>query len=194
MYDGVSKSFCTGRLEQELQMVQLSTTRCSCIAILWVILVSFVSITLCIVSQRVFIVIVVVYFVIDSIRKLLVTPSYAKIQKYNSWNETLLTTEILCYPTKWLVPQLQNCYAAFYFGYVAKYCPMGTDLQKNKWTHTHKLIFYSHIYMLFCRSQWPSGLRQVMSTTARTLGSHVRILLRAWMCVRVFLCCVVLCR
>jgi hypothetical protein len=34
LYDGVFKSFRTGRLEQELQMVQLSVTRCSCIAIL----------------------------------------------------------------------------------------------------------------------------------------------------------------
>jgi len=33
-YDGVSKSFRTGRLERELQMVQLSETRCSYIAIL----------------------------------------------------------------------------------------------------------------------------------------------------------------
>jgi hypothetical protein len=33
-YEGVSKSFRTGRLERELQMVQLSTTRCSCITIL----------------------------------------------------------------------------------------------------------------------------------------------------------------
>jgi hypothetical protein len=31
-YKGVSKSFWTGRLERELQMVQLSATRCSCIA------------------------------------------------------------------------------------------------------------------------------------------------------------------
>jgi hypothetical protein len=37
--------------------------------------VSFAAITLCVASQRVFI-IVVVYFVIDSVRKLLVTPSY----------------------------------------------------------------------------------------------------------------------
>jgi len=36
--------------------------------------VSFVAITLCVASQRVFI--VVVYFVIDSVRKLLGTPSY----------------------------------------------------------------------------------------------------------------------
>jgi len=35
-HEGVSKSFWTGRLERELQMVQLSATRCSCIAILWV--------------------------------------------------------------------------------------------------------------------------------------------------------------
>jgi hypothetical protein len=37
--------------------------------------VSFVAITLCVASQRVFIV-VSVYFVIDSVRKLLDTPSY----------------------------------------------------------------------------------------------------------------------
>jgi hypothetical protein len=34
VYGGVFKSFRTGRLERELQMVQLSATRCSCIAIL----------------------------------------------------------------------------------------------------------------------------------------------------------------
>jgi hypothetical protein len=72
VYDGVPKSFRTGRLVRELQMVLLSATRCSCIAILWVSLVSFAAITLCVTSQRVFI---VVYFVIDSVRKLLDTPS-----------------------------------------------------------------------------------------------------------------------
>jgi hypothetical protein len=34
IYEDVSKSFRTGRLERELQMVQLSATTCSCIAIL----------------------------------------------------------------------------------------------------------------------------------------------------------------
>jgi hypothetical protein len=53
-------------------MVQLSATRCSCIATLWVSLVSFAGIILCVASQRVFI-IIVVYFVIDSVRKLLDT-------------------------------------------------------------------------------------------------------------------------
>jgi hypothetical protein len=65
-YEVVSKSFRTRRLERELQMVQLSTTSCSCIAILWVSLVSFVAITLCVVSQR------IVYFVIDSVWNTLV--------------------------------------------------------------------------------------------------------------------------
>jgi acetolactate synthase regulatory subunit len=69
-YDGVSKNFRTGRLERALQMLQLSGTRCSCIAILWVSPVSFAAITLCVASQRAFI---VVYFVIDSVRKLLDT-------------------------------------------------------------------------------------------------------------------------
>jgi hypothetical protein len=71
IYEGVSKSFRTGRLERELQMVQLSATRCSCIVILRVSVVSFAAITLYVASQRVFV--VVVYFVIKSVRKLLDT-------------------------------------------------------------------------------------------------------------------------
>jgi hypothetical protein len=63
-YEGISKSFRAGRLERELQMVQLSATRCSCIVILWVRLVSFAAITLCVASQRVF------------VRKLSDLPSY----------------------------------------------------------------------------------------------------------------------
>jgi hypothetical protein len=62
-YEGVSKNFRTGRLERELQII------------LWVSLVSFAPITLCVASQRVFIV-VSVYFVIDSVGKILHTPSY----------------------------------------------------------------------------------------------------------------------
>jgi len=54
-------------------MVQFSANTCSCIASLWVSLVSFAAMTLCIVSQWVFI---VVYFLIDSVRELLDTPSY----------------------------------------------------------------------------------------------------------------------
>jgi len=40
-YKGVSKSFWTDLLGQELQMVQLSATRHGCIAFVWVSLVSF---------------------------------------------------------------------------------------------------------------------------------------------------------
>jgi hypothetical protein len=77
VYEGISKSFRTGRLERELQILRLSATRCSCIAILWVILVSFATITFA--SQPVVIIVIVViiiYFVIDSVRKLFDTPSY----------------------------------------------------------------------------------------------------------------------
>jgi hypothetical protein len=50
IYEGVSKSFRTGSLERELQMIQLSAARCSCISILWVSLVIFASITLYVAS------------------------------------------------------------------------------------------------------------------------------------------------
>jgi len=43
--EGVSKSFRTGRLEREVQMVQLSLSSWRCIAILWGSLVSFAAIT-----------------------------------------------------------------------------------------------------------------------------------------------------
>jgi hypothetical protein len=72
VYEGVSKSLRTDRLERELQVVQLSATRCSWIVISWVSLVSFAAITVCVASQRVFI---IVYIVIDSVRKLLDTLS-----------------------------------------------------------------------------------------------------------------------
>jgi hypothetical protein len=46
--------------------------------------VSFATITLCVASQRVFVVVVVVvvaYFIIDSVRKLLDTPWYTRDEK-----------------------------------------------------------------------------------------------------------------
>jgi hypothetical protein len=73
VYEGVTKNFRTGRLERELQMIHLSATRYSCIAILWVRLESFAAITLCVASQRVFI---VFYFVTDAVRKLMDIPTY----------------------------------------------------------------------------------------------------------------------
>jgi hypothetical protein len=90
---GLSKSFRTCRLERELQIVQLSATRCSCIAILWVTRVSFAAITLCVASQRVTPKINL-YFFIDSVRKLLDKPSYVghlmAFYSYESvWNYSL---------------------------------------------------------------------------------------------------------
>jgi hypothetical protein len=85
--EGVFKSFRTGRLKRELQMVQLSATKCSCITILWVSLVSFAAIILCITSQRV-LPKVRVYIVIYSVRKLLDTSSYLKETDCKEVNKT----------------------------------------------------------------------------------------------------------
>jgi uncharacterized membrane protein len=55
--------------------------------------VSFAAITLCVASQRVFIV-TVVYFVIDSVRKLLDTLSYFKnIQAFCGWGHEVQNVE-----------------------------------------------------------------------------------------------------
>jgi hypothetical protein len=83
--ESVSKSFRTGRLERELQMVQLSTTRCSYIAILWVSLVSFAAITLCIASQPVFVVISV-YFVMNQSGNFWILPVHNKNRKTQLYN------------------------------------------------------------------------------------------------------------
>jgi hypothetical protein len=72
-------------------MLQLSATRCSCIAILLVSLVSFAAITLCVASQRVFIV-VSVYFIMDSVRKLFDKPSY---DGHEAWMGSGAKTQIL---------------------------------------------------------------------------------------------------
>jgi hypothetical protein len=79
-------------------MVQVSASRYSCIAILWVSLMSFAAITLYVVSQRMFNV-VVDDFVIDWLRKRLDTPSYTWLWQidhkhevyYEDSNYTLLS-------------------------------------------------------------------------------------------------------
>jgi hypothetical protein len=61
----------------------------------------------------------------------------------------------------------------------------------------HSLNLYSrrsfsiYIAICMCRSQGPCGLRHELSSLARTLGSWVRIPLKAWM--RLFYVCVVIC-
>jgi len=74
-YEGVSRSFRTGHLERELEIIQLSATRRSFTVILWVSLVSFDATTLFFSSEQAFIVLSI-YFFIDSVRKLLDSPSY----------------------------------------------------------------------------------------------------------------------
>jgi hypothetical protein len=62
MCEVLHKSFRICHLEPEL----LAATRCSCISILWVSLVSFAAITLCVASQWAFIVIVAYFVMIQS--------------------------------------------------------------------------------------------------------------------------------
>jgi hypothetical protein len=80
-------------------MVQLSATRYSCMAILWVSLVSFAAITLCVASQRV-IPKVSIYFFINSFRKLLDTSSYSifirrwrdeYVKREQAWDNTTMS-------------------------------------------------------------------------------------------------------
>jgi len=82
-------------------MVQLFATRCNCTAILWVSLVSFAAIILRVVFQRVFI--VLDYFVIDSVRKILDTPSYSNLFTHCQRHEK---SWLIC----WVYPlQKTNC-------------------------------------------------------------------------------------
>jgi hypothetical protein len=43
------------------------------------------------------------------------------------------------------------------------------------------VIDFYGFYVLYCRSQWPRGLRHELAWPASTLGSWVRITLKAWM-------------
>jgi hypothetical protein len=106
IYEGVSKSFRTGRLDLELQIEQLFATNCSCIAILWVSLVSFAAITLCVASQRVFIS-VSVYFVIDSVRKFLLhPPTYLLFTA----NYTTQSDEVFPCVISWSADRHEKCF------------------------------------------------------------------------------------
>jgi hypothetical protein len=99
-YDGVSKSFRTGPpVARTANGISLSATRYCCFAILWVSLVSLAAIILCVASQRVFI--VVVYFVIDSVRQLLDTPSYTTVPCDHTWElhaSPVQSVSVLGYP------------------------------------------------------------------------------------------------
>jgi hypothetical protein len=93
-------------------MVQLSATRCSCIAILWVSIVSFAAITLCVVSQRV-IPKVSVYFVIDSVRELSDTPSYTYVR---SWMLNNLCNKDVCLEFRRFLEQTSGSAFRVYHG------------------------------------------------------------------------------
>jgi len=52
----------------------------------------------------------------------------------------------------------------------------------------------SYCMCMYCWSQWLHSLRHIQSSTTQTLESWVQILLKARICVHIFLCCAVLCR
>jgi hypothetical protein len=57
-----------------------------------------------------------------------------------------------------------------------------------------RIVIFSESYMLrSCPSQWPRGLRHELSSLARTLGSWVRIPLKAWMSMYVYSVFVLFC-
>jgi hypothetical protein len=97
LYEGVSKSFRTYFLERELQMVHLSATRCSCIAILWVILVSFAAIALCVASQQVFV-------IVDFVKRL--SPETLDTRSYDDTAWPICQFSCRCWVGFWILPTL----------------------------------------------------------------------------------------
>jgi hypothetical protein len=83
-----------------------------------------------------------------------------------------------------------------------------TKMREGRHKHTHSIIilimkynckYYNNIrtwnlicIQFLCRSQWTHGVRHELSSSARTLGSWVRIPLEAWVSVCVYSVCVVL--
>jgi hypothetical protein len=122
MVESVSKSVRTGRLERELQMVQLSATRCSCTSIWWVSSVSFAAITLCVASQRV-VSKVSVYFVIHWVRRLLDTPTYSVtiVMRQNCLSRWTRFLSWLSYWSLWILNVVGGC------GDTARYPFLGLD-------------------------------------------------------------------
>jgi hypothetical protein len=148
-------------------MVQLFTTRCSCIAILWVSLVSFAAITLCVASQRVFIASVVVVFVIDSVRKLLYTPSYYPsllIEGLRKWGTSLPGESITRprYKPRTSRLQVQNSFWTVETeARVSEWHKLHTELQTerftpntNKYTGTMFRCYQGQKVWLFCTRGW----------------------------------------
>jgi hypothetical protein len=77
--------------------------------------VSFAAITLCVASQRVFIIVVIIYFVIESVRKLLDTPLYLKNVQFLfrplcvAYGIDLGTAIFPCWLFSLMVMTLTNC-------------------------------------------------------------------------------------
>jgi hypothetical protein len=124
IYDGVSRSFRTGRLERELQIAKLPATRCSCIAILWVSLVSSATITL---STSVYYCKCI--FRYHSARKLLDTPSYNNI--YDTVSSKAIEIKLLRVWNKMYSLQTQYGISGQYLGLLQSFPPPTLSYDKS---------------------------------------------------------------
>jgi hypothetical protein len=93
----------------------------------------------------------------------------------------------------WGAIRISLCRGLLEYYYVGRYDWSYGNFTVKTVIQKVKLLFIGPV-LFICRPQWPSGLRHLLSLAARKLGSWVRIPLQAWMCVRVFLCCFILCR
>jgi hypothetical protein len=78
------------------------------------------------------------------------------------------------------------CHDSFFYNHSASY----TKEVRQMFPH---IPDFMQLTGLFCRSQWPHGLRHKLSSFTRMLGSWLRIPLKAWMSVCVYSIWVVLC-
>jgi hypothetical protein len=154
-YESVSRSFRTGRLKRELYMVLLSAISCSCIAVLWVRLVSFAAVTLCFASQWVFI-FVNLYLVIDSVRKLLDTPSYSLflllgvgtfvaglIHKFLSSTRILsylISLLLFCLVCYYQCPFLYSSKALHFMSWASRTLGSWVRILLERWMYVHVLL------------------------------------------------------
>jgi hypothetical protein len=152
--------------------------------------VSFAAVAHCVASQRVFVVVIsfrhrpetfgytLVHLFIFTLQKV---RTAAWVRSFSRNNFLTARKGTNCTPEQELLEFMPNYDAS-----------KSNLILKQEQKCVLRCFFCYCFVIYFFRSQWPRHLSHVLSSTARTLGSWVRIPLEAWMCVRVFLCCVVL--
>jgi hypothetical protein len=122
-------------------MVQLSATRCSCIAILWVSLVSLAAITLCDASQRVFI---VVYFVIT--------------QPGNFWIQPRMSCSGSSASARCSMCSERKTFGRYWVWTPSAWREWGKPLRKLAFSWIRQYVYHI-LFIDYCHFQTPSGSR-----------------------------------